>query len=211
MAGIAGEYAVAAQLILRGVDVYFPGVDWGVDLMTGSGCRVQVKSAHINTSPAMIAAHGEGTYNFSLHVSRRVVRGGGTSEIIRRPKPSARADVYVFWGIDQNRFWVVPASIADDVTCFNLGREITPRFVGNIADVHEMVKLGYTHAEIGKKYGVNRTLITQILNRPGFESQGPSATAQARACEGAWHHIIDFRREDHLELETERKAQQETK
>lgn len=46
--GRAGEYAIAAQLLLRDSFVAWPAVDEGYDLLGPSGCRVQVKSAHLS-------------------------------------------------------------------------------------------------------------------------------------------------------------------
>lgn len=66
------------------------------------------------------------------------------------------------------------------------------RFVGNIADLQEMVKLGYTHKEIAGKYGMDRASITMLLNREGFESQEASVVSQVRNCENAWDNIINF-------------------
>jgi hypothetical protein len=190
--GKAGEHAVASQLLLRGADVYFPSYDYGVDLLTSNGCRIQVKSAHLNASAKMIDVHGEGTYSFGMTRTKRLAVSRDRAELRKKLKPSEFCDVVVFWGIDQNRFWIIPASLADGTQCFNLGRAITPRFVGNIADVREMLALGYTHDKIATHYGVARTLITQILHRPGFISQDASATAKARACENAWETILNF-------------------
>lgn len=209
MTGKAGEYAVAAQLILRGVDVYVPLSDYGVDLLTGNGCRVQVKSSHMSTTPKMVAEHGPTAYLFPLHRTRSVVSRGKTSARKNLPLLSDSCDVLVLWGINESRFWVVPSNIANETQLLVMGRENRRSFEGNIADVKEMLKLGYKHREIAEKYGVDRTLIYNLLSTDGFQSKGPSASKRARACEGAWENIIEFKRESALVAEPVLLAQEE--
>jgi ribosomal protein L13 len=45
--GKAGEHSVAAQLLLRGHNPFFPAVDIGADLVIESGIKIQVKTAHL--------------------------------------------------------------------------------------------------------------------------------------------------------------------
>ncbi len=192
MTGKAGEYAVAAQLLIRGVKVHFPASDYGVDLLANETCRIQVKSAHISTSEKMVAQHGEGAYLFPLKRYKRMATSNDKSVRREIPKFVEFCDFVVFWGIEQNRFWIVPAWLCDQRQLFALGRTNPPRFVGNIADVLEMVKLGYTHAEIAKKYGIDRASLTMLINRPGFDSQEASVVSLVRNCENAWENIINF-------------------
>lgn len=90
--GQAGVHAVASQLALRGIACSFPNVDFGVDLILESGLRVQVKVANV-TYPKT-ANYPDGAYCFNL---RR--KTGGYHGI---------ADFFILWGINENRFFVVP-------------------------------------------------------------------------------------------------------
>lgn len=195
--GRAGEYSVAAQLMLRGEHVLFPACDYGVDLTTAKGCRIQVKTAHISTTKKMVDHHGEGAYAFNTSTIRRVAQANSTSRISHRKPLSQVCDVVVFWGVEQNRFWIAPASVCEGSAIFILGRtdRTLPRFVGNVEDLREMVRLGYKHHEIGDKYGVGRTTITRLLNNPEFESREPDAACQVRQGENAWHLITEFERD----------------
>lgn len=192
LTGKAGEHAVAAQLLIRGVRVYFPAADYGVDLIANDKCRIQVKSAHISTTPRMVKQHGDTAYVFPLPKSRRVISKGSIIRTEPKETFTESYDVLVLWGIEQNRFWVVPASLAQQRQLFVVGRSNPPRFVGNIEDLKEMQRLGYTHEQIAKQYGMHRASISLILNREGFESQEASVVSQVRNCENAWENIINF-------------------
>lgn len=193
MVGKAGEYAVAAQLMMRDVRVYFPASDYGVDLLTQEGCRIQVKSAHVSATEKMIAQHGEGAYIFPLPKHKRVAVSDSRS--VRRSKPSfvVTCDFVVFWGIEQNRFWIVPAAVCDQSYLFALGRTSSKtKFVGKIEDLREMLSLGYTQTEIARKYGMHRASISALLSREGFYGQKADVVASARACENDWDAIVNF-------------------
>ena len=192
LTGKAGEHAVAAQLMIRGVQVWFPACDYGVDLMTGSGCRIQVKSAHFSSSPRMVKQHGEAAYVFPLPHTKRLALTNDKSEIRQRPPMSSVCDIVVFWGIDQNRFWISPSYLCDDRQVYVLGRKNPPRFVGSIQDLEEMKRLGYSRAEIARKYNIDACSIGMIMNRPGFEKQNPSGVSLVRECENAWDYIVNF-------------------
>ena len=210
MTGKAGEYAVAAQLMIRGVPVFFPGADYGVDILTSKGCRIQVKSAHISSSPKMVKQHGEGAYLFPLHQSRRFPMSNSRVRVIKTPRPSEYCDVMVFWGIEQNRFWVVPAPLCDNAYLFCLGKQNPNRYVGSEAELRELVSLGYTHEEIAKQFGVSRSRVTVMLNHPETIAEAPSAVSLVRNCEGAWDHILSFGSvEPVVPLETPARVQEE--
>jgi hypothetical protein len=193
MVGKAGEHAVAAQLLVRGVHILFPASDYGVDIQAENGCRIQVKSAHLVCTEKALAVRGEGTYSFVLRRRKRMAVSDTRNIMRDLPPLSESCDVLALWGIEQNRFWIVPSTVADKTQLLCLGREQPRRFVGSVDDVREMVKLGYKHHEIAKKYNVGRELITMLLNRDGFESQDMTATQVARQCENAWENITNFR------------------
>jgi hypothetical protein len=121
LTGKAGEYAVASQLLTRGMNLFLPCSDTGVDLMAENGCRVQVKSAHLRCSPSVIKHYTEGVYTF--HFPKRKYLATSKGEVRERinRKFSDYCDVVVLWGIEQNRFWVVSADLLDGIQCIALG------------------------------------------------------------------------------------------
>lgn len=108
--GVAAVWQVASQLALRGHNVLFPGLDEGYDLKLESGIRLQIKSATItykNDGYQRSGAYGFGirrgawdrkakAYNRSKHEGFRPY-----SEV---------ADYFVLWGVDENRFFILPTT-----------------------------------------------------------------------------------------------------
>src|SRR5258708_36336074 len=64
--GKAGEFSVASQLFMRGMNVFLPAVDNGVDLMAENGCRIQVKTARLSCSPYAVKHNLDGVYKISF-------------------------------------------------------------------------------------------------------------------------------------------------
>jgi hypothetical protein len=184
--GKAGEYAVASQLLIRELSVAWPAVDEGFDLQARNGCRIQVKSSHIDGQ----TRRGHKYYWFPLGKTKRVILKSKI-ERIACAKVSDCCDVVVFWGIEENRFWVVPAELCDTKTAFILGCPDTKRFFGSIQAMRDMVKLGYTHQEISDETGMQRSNVTKYINSGVMEIKR-TGDSTARACENAWHYILDF-------------------
>lgn len=110
MQGQAAVYRVASELMLRGWPVAVPCVDdRGVDLVVLPSVRVQVKSAYLRHHHRV---YPQGAYWFKF-VQGPIVTGGNT---IRKRGPrqfSAECDFVILVGIDQGRFWIVPAPLLD--------------------------------------------------------------------------------------------------
>lgn len=172
--GKAGEYIVAGQLMLRGEKILWPSVDVGYDLMTREGCRIQVKTSHL------YAAKETPRYFFPLKDKRNLF--------------SAVCDYVVFYGIEQNKFWIVPASLVDSCTGVELGYEPSlRRFTGSIKDMREMISLGFSRGKVAKHYGIARTSLQQFLDS-GKDFVDETVVSKMRACEGRWEYILDFAR-----------------
>ena len=186
LTGRAGEHAVATQLLLREMVVFWPDVDRGCDLMTEDGCRLQVKSAHIYQ-------HKNGPrYTFPLPKNRRVANSSTTVKFIPRKSFVESCDFVVFWGIEENRFWIVPAALADSCTGVELGYEPKlRRFKGSVSDMREMLSLGYNRSQVAKHYGIAQTSLQQFLDS-GKDSIDETVASQIRACEGRWESILNF-------------------
>lgn len=105
--GQAAVWQVASQLALRGHNVYFPGLDEGCDLLMDNGLRLQIKSATLQNPKG--ANYRNGAYTFGLR------RGAWLSDKKRYERSTLRTyaevtDFFVLWGIDENRFFIVPTS-----------------------------------------------------------------------------------------------------
>ena len=194
LTGKAGEHVVTGQLMLRGVNVYWPSVDRGCDLLTESGCRIQVKTSHMCSTPKALAIHGEGSYFFPLPRTRRIAVSDNKARTIAKPLFVENCDVVVFWGVETNRFWVVPAELCDRVQAFVLGPSNERRFSGSIEDLREMSRLGYSHQKIADHYNMDRAQVTTYINDTDRMEVKASTVSLARACENAWQNITDFER-----------------
>jgi hypothetical protein len=187
MVGRAGEYAVATQLLLRDVLVYWPSVDFGCDLETENHCRLQVKCGHLSNSDGR-----DSHYLFRLRKQKPVPVSNTSAKLMPQRPLAEVSDFVVFWGIEQNRFWIVPSSLCDGCSGVRLGMELLtrPRLVASIADVREMVGLGYSQNHIAKHYGVARSVIQHFIS--DGKDWDESIVSQVRACENDWGKITNF-------------------
>jgi hypothetical protein len=133
--GQAGVYAVASQLCLRGFVPHEPAVDYGVDLVLDNGIRLQVKVAHITYQQSSLThntgARGgkvgtyfqSGAYGFNL---RRGVWDRSQNRWKRNESGTYHgvADFFILWGIDENRFWIVPTSVKNRVIWFGRAESV---------------------------------------------------------------------------------------
>ena len=95
--GKAGELRVASELLLRGIDVYLPCGDFGIDLILQNGLKIQVKTANKSR-------HGKYQYyTFNFHSWRKV----GKHYI---PHNLEDIDFIVLWLLGTERFFIIPAS-----------------------------------------------------------------------------------------------------
>jgi hypothetical protein len=184
--GKAGEHAVASQILLRGLDVAFLQVGIGVDLIAENGCRIQVKCGHLTNTERGCGPH------YTLLLRKGMIRSRTSQEVVPRKPFAEVCDVVVYWGIEQNRFWILPPKLCDSCYAVRLGGELTtrPRLVADIASVQSMVDLGYSHSKIAKHYGTATNVIQRFL--AGGEDWNESLVSQMRACENDWDKILNF-------------------
>jgi hypothetical protein len=106
--GQAGVWTVAAQLAIRNHVPCFPGVDHGYDLMIENGLRIQVKASRLSGRKHGLAWYPEYKFNVRRHKVNMTKRMCYTLRDWTKD-----AEFFVLWGIDENRFWIVPTA---DVT-----------------------------------------------------------------------------------------------
>lgn len=104
MLGKAGEYRVAAELVLRGHMIYLPGIDNGVDIIIDDGIRIQIKCGQRHMA-SKYQKHKNITYNFNV----RSCKYSRYSHKILEPHPLEGVDFVICWAIDDGEFYIIPA------------------------------------------------------------------------------------------------------
>ena len=198
--GKAGEYRVASELILRGHAVYFPAVDMGADLTIENGIRVQVKTCHLVKQNSQTA--------YFIDPSHHIIHDGMKQVSLRDRKMSDECDFVVVWGIDENRFWVIPADLLDGVGSVSLGPECYFKQL-DLQKMLELRRMGRTHNEIAAEMECSQTTVWALLNdkRPAVDRY--PKTKRIRDCEGRWDFLaghLPIMSEDQV-LEVEKSAE----
>src|ERR1700690_2474431 len=151
--GRAGELQVASQLLLREHNSSFPEVDTGYDVKAESGCRIQVKSAHLTQREATLKTYGEPVYTFHFQRDKAVISGVKNAKMRAKKMFVEHCDVVVFWGIDTNRFWIVPAPVVEEIQIVVLGPTHLRTYAKDLDDMKEMHKQGFSTYDIAECYG----------------------------------------------------------
>jgi len=184
----AGEYSVAAQLLLRGHNPFFPAVDIGADVMLDSGVKVQVKSAHLRFQKGV---YEQGAYWFKL-ATRAVVNKGAVQKRVSRMF-SHECDFVVLWGIEQNRFWVIPAALLDGHQSVCVGPDSTWINDTQVEKVRQARAEGKTFRAIAKEFGISPASACMIVSEKRIGPSGrTSLTAEVRSYENQWNLIESY-------------------
>lgn len=186
--GMAGNFRVASELLLRGFRVYMPAVDSGVDLLVNECVRVQVKSAHVKAVPRYAGA--QPSYGFWLARGPKGLGGGRSTKTVARIF-SKTCDFVVLWGIEQGRFWIVPAALLDNRYSVTVGPDM--RWIPiDTSRVRQLHAEGMIQGDIAKELGVSEMTVSR--RRRGMYSNEPDANVlihRIKACEGRWENIQD--------------------
>jgi len=97
--GLAGEFRVMSELLLRGYNPAKAYLDDGVDIILDNGIRIQVKSSLKQSSGSK-----DGRY-LSYHFNTR--KGNDKKKI----DPSTYSDYFIFWGVEDDVYWIMPSNI----------------------------------------------------------------------------------------------------
>lgn len=180
--GQAGVWRVASELALRGFTPHFPGVDFGYDIMIEAGVRIQVKCAHLSFR----RPYPKGAYWFKL-AKGAIVSGSNTIKKRLTQVFSEKSEFVILWGIEQQRFWIVPSGHLDNHQLVVVGPDVGHRAL-------DMGKVKALHAEgrsqewIARELGVQQMTISRRLR--GLYVEAQRATSQkVRECEGRWVQI----------------------
>lgn len=154
--GQAAVWAVASELAIRGHVPYFPGVDFGHDLVLDNGLRLQIKSSRLRYHPG----YPDGAYCFSFRQSYAALGKNKTKDRSLRDYTKV-ADFFVLWGVDEKRFWIIPCEFGKRSVWFGRARSETPWL--DVNKMREMRDSGMTQDQIAEALGTNQAVVSRNL------------------------------------------------
>ena len=176
LGGAAGNLRVAAELLGMGQEVSLPMVDNGTDILTVEGIRIQVKASRLYSKP-----NKNESPTFTFHLNNARTRDLSKS---RQVKYSETVDIFVLWGIDHDRFWIVPAAEVDFMDTVTTG--IDAKWVDG-EEIRKLKESGKNYREIGEELGIAQMTAWRKVNK---DQDGKGAvTAKLRQYEGNWDLI----------------------
>lgn len=187
--GMAGNLRVASELMLRGFDVSSPYVDSGIDLYVNGIVRIQVKTAHIFTK--QFSTGQQPCYNFFLARGPKA-KGKGISTKSERRKFSDKCDFVILFGIEQNRFWIVPAALLDNRMSISLGPDV--RWYDIDGDqINSMLAEGKDQRTIAHDLRVSEMTISRRIHKLfTVPSETVAMMKQIKDSEGKWDQIQSY-------------------
>ena len=180
--GQAGVYRVASALCLQGLNPFFPAVDHGVDILVDGLIRVQVKSAHLRTN----RPYPQGAYWFKL--GRTAIRG--RRQVWESVDFTDFCDFVVFWGIEQDRFWITPAAALTNHQCLVLGPDVWHRNI-DVESVSGLLASGMLQSEVAGSIGVSQSTVSRHVRGIHAVSQR-SLGATVKGYESRWDLIHEY-------------------
>lgn len=186
MQGQAGVYRVASELLMRKFHVCFPAADGhGVDLVLESGVRIQVKSAHLGTyGPSSRQA----CYQFAFAKTKFASASGKLRKELC--SHSDKCDFVVLWGIDTDKFWIVPAALVDHKGYVQIGEASRYQDVDN-STITDMLAQGKTWRQTARELGITTATVSRRLSGKVQEPKS-MFVAQIRACENRWDLVREL-------------------
>lgn len=180
--GQAGVYRVLSELIFRGHAPYTPTADdHGVDILLPTGIRIQVKTANLITRKLKHQRGISESTRYRLSLGWTTV-GAKRAHVKRKRKYSEECDYFVIFGVQENRFWIVPSFIMDGHTCLELGK----RPAVSSEQVKAMLDSGKGVLETAAALGVSRG--TVWYRKHGDLKRG-SWVRGVRQCEDRWDFL----------------------
>lgn len=183
--GKAGEHAVMAQLLSRGVPVSLPIVDCGVDLIAGNGIRIQVKTSRKSAG----RGYGSG-YAFGLG-QKRIGKHETKAKYLRQYV--GHVDFIIFVGLDDWRFWIVPVEMTvkyPGVQTVMLGG-IHKRFVDR-QRLQELLAAGTRQCDVATEMGIHPVMVSEFARgkKLPIRKKFHHFAVEADKYEDAWHEVI---------------------
>lgn len=190
--GEQGCLLVLAELVRRGLRPYRPVVDdHGVDIMLYNGTHIQVKSANLTSHRNHTKSQ---VYQFTC--SQKAYGPGArqrASKAVRRVFGNV-CDFVILVGLNEKRFWIVPAEFADSLggsTGFTVG----PRAMPSLHEVKALRGKGKSYEDIATSMNCS---VWSIWDRDKNGERKGKITRIVRSYEDRWNLIEDAERERSL-------------
>jgi len=107
--GRAGEYRVAAELLIRGHIVYEPSIEDGIDMLLDNGKAIQVKSGR---KRLVQKPYEHNQYSFNIVSAKKwqkyFTRDKNKPYSIR-PHLLDKVDFVILWAVEDDEFYIIPA------------------------------------------------------------------------------------------------------
>jgi|HubBroStandDraft_2_1064218.scaffolds.fasta_scaffold372676_1 hypothetical protein len=183
--GQQGVSLAITELLERELNPYLPVVDdHGVDIMLASGARIQVKAAHLSK----LRRDRHRQYRFSCQQNVYGSRSAQRAIYWQRRKFAKQCDFLVLVGLDERRFWIVPAIVADERTenMLVLGQSSGP----TMEEIQKLADQGKELQDIAYELGCCVTTVWK--RRKGIREDRGKKIRALRAYENRWDLLIDF-------------------
>lgn len=181
--GKAGEYRVASELILLGLHPAFPSIDLGYDLMVEHGVRIQVKSVQRRTK----LGHAN-VLSYRIFPSKRLTYDGNRLIDRRDRKISDECDFVVVWGMEEDRFWVIPSHLLDGKQMVSLGPDCYFQET-DVKQIEALRSQGKSYNAIASELGISQTMVWALVTGKRDGSDRYPELREIRACEDRWDYI----------------------
>ena len=109
--GLAGEFRVMAELLMRGFNPSLMALDEGVDIILENGIKIQVKSS---TASLRKQLRNRGKDYYSINLMRRGKKTGNLKDSV---------DFVIVWAYRENDFFILPANKLRSHSSISLMRE----------------------------------------------------------------------------------------
>lgn len=189
--GEASVLATEIKLFYEGYQVYKPLVDEsGIDLIVLNGnraARIQVKASSLITKDR---ADGSRVQYYEFNLASVRARYSGPAEVKLR-NFSEEVEFVVLHGVDEDKFWIVPAHLLDGKKTATIYTTSRSRLDIDWEDIQKRREAGETFQSLGNSVGISASAVLERL-RGSTKEAGSKLVNQLRACENDWDSIDRF-------------------
>ncbi len=178
LVGKAGEYRVMSELMLRGHVPLTPAIDNGTDIVLDNGLRIQVKTSHLNHKKHN--SYKLGLYRFTFMETGYRAK---YQNMIR--DWTKRCDFFVLWCIDEDRFFVMPATTDRGVILITAKKEDRAAVI-DVAAAKLMHSQGMSMYAIAKEMGVSWPTVKEHLTGSRKGTRAETMTRKILQYEDRW-------------------------
>lgn len=189
--GEASVLTTQLNLFYAGYNVFKPTVDEaGMDLAVIKGkqvARIQVKASSLITKER---SDGSTVIYYEFNLAAIRARYGGPAQV-RLRNFSEEVDFVILHGVDEDKFWIVPAALLDgkkSVTVYSTSRS---KLGIDWDAIRSRRESGETFRSLGESIGISGSAVLERL-RGTTKEAGSKIVNQVRAFENAWDSIDKF-------------------